>query len=258
VRRVLLLNALIFAVLAAAVALAYYGYSYTSEASSRERELALMQDLVEEKVLNIESLIDDADTKLLREVQLDRLEELGELVRPTGAAVASVFVLDDKLELIPGGYWGRPSKEGDELKKYFFARILPELQLPNAPLGIRGHQFLREKSQLGQPAGRWYLFSFMRRMSGDRTFYVVIEDDLTHLVAGLSRSSSRSRTARASTRPSTSSASSCSATRSPRRPRSWWSSARSRSRSTAGCCARRRRTSPTRARSSARSSSTRS
>jgi len=185
VRRVLLLNALIFAVLAAAVALAYYGYSYTSEASSRERELALMQDLVEEKVLNIESLIDDADTKLLREVQLDRLEELGELVRPTGAAVASVFVLDDKLELIPGGYWGRPSKEGDELKKYFFARILPELQLPNAPLGIRGHQFLREKSQLGQPAGRWYLFSFMRRMSGDRTFYVVIEDDLTHLVAGL-------------------------------------------------------------------------
>ena len=34
-RRVLLLNALIFAVLAAAVALAYYGYSYTTEATSR-------------------------------------------------------------------------------------------------------------------------------------------------------------------------------------------------------------------------------
>ncbi|MBA3456599.1 MAG: HAMP domain-containing histidine kinase [Deltaproteobacteria bacterium] len=181
-RRVLLLNALIFAVLAAAVALAYYGYSYT-EVSSRERELALMQDLAKEKVLNIESLIDDADTKLMREVQLERLGELGELVRPTGAAVASVFVLDDKLELIPGGYYSnRPSKEGDELKKYFFSRILPELPLAKLPLGVRDHRFLREKSALGQPPGRWYLFSFMRRMSGDRTFYVVIEDDPIHLV----------------------------------------------------------------------------
>ena len=43
VRRVLLLNALIFAVLAAAVALAYYGYSYTSEVSSRERRPLLPQ-----------------------------------------------------------------------------------------------------------------------------------------------------------------------------------------------------------------------
>ncbi len=186
VRRVLLLNALIFAVLAAAVALAYYGYSYTSEVSSRERELALMQDLAEEKVLNIESLIDDADTKLLREVHLDRLADLDRLVRPTGAAVASVFVIDDQMQLIPGGYWSnRPSKEGDELKKYFFSRILPELPLQKPPLGVRGHQFLREKSQPGQPPGRWYLFSFMRRMSGDRTFYVVIEDDPTHLVGRL-------------------------------------------------------------------------
>ncbi len=186
VRRVLLLNALIFAVLAAAVALAYYGYSYTSEVSSRERELALMQDLAEEKVLNIESLIDDADTKLLREVHLERLADLDQLVRPTGAAVASVFVIDDQLQLLPGGYWSnRPSKEGDELKKYFFARILPELPLQKGALGVRYHQFLREKSQPGQPPGRWYLFSFMRRMAGDRTFYVVIEDDPIHLVGRL-------------------------------------------------------------------------
>ena len=79
-RRIVLVNALIFAVLAAAVALAYYGYSYTSEASSRERELALMQDLAEEKVLNIESLIEDADTKLLREVQLEPMSDLSALI----------------------------------------------------------------------------------------------------------------------------------------------------------------------------------
>jgi phosphoribosylformimino-5-aminoimidazole carboxamide ribonucleotide (ProFAR) isomerase len=41
-------NALIFAVLAAAAALAYYGYSGTSEQTSNERERVLMEDLAEE------------------------------------------------------------------------------------------------------------------------------------------------------------------------------------------------------------------
>src|SRR5436309_564065 len=65
VRRVLLVNALIFAVLAAAVALAYYGYSATSEVVSRDREVQLMHDLAEEKVLNIESLVAKDDIALL-------------------------------------------------------------------------------------------------------------------------------------------------------------------------------------------------
>ena len=62
-------------------------------------------------------------------------------------------------------------------------RILPELQLKKLPLdGLRHHLFLREASKPGQPPGRWYLFSFMRRQIGDTTFYVVIEDDPTYLV----------------------------------------------------------------------------
>ncbi len=185
-RRVLLLNALIFAVLAAAVALAYYGYSYTSEATSRERELALMADLAEEKVLNIESLIDDADTKLLREVQIEPMSDLKTLIRPTGAAVSSVFVLDDELKLVPDGYVStRQDREGAAFREYFLTRILSELQLRKQPLGVRSHLFLREGGQTPQTPGRWYLFSFMRRMSGDRTFYVVIEDDPSHLVGRL-------------------------------------------------------------------------
>ncbi len=185
-RRVLLLNALIFAVLAAAVALAYYGYSYTSEVTSRERELALMADLAEEKVLNIESLIDDADTKLLREVQIEPMSDLKTLIRPTGAAVSSVFVIDDQLKLVPDGYVStRQDKEGAAFRDYFLSRILPELQLQKQPLGVRSHLFLREAGQTPQTPGRWYLFSFMHRMSGDRTFYVVIEDDPSHLVGRL-------------------------------------------------------------------------
>src|SRR6185436_18077280 len=105
VRRVLLVNALIFAVLAAAVALAYYGYSYTSEVSGRERELELMHDLAVEKVLNIESLIGDADQNLLREAPFEPKsdKDLGKLLEATGARVMSVFELDDKFELIPDG-----------------------------------------------------------------------------------------------------------------------------------------------------------
>ena len=96
-----------------------------------------------------------------------------------------MFVLDDQLRLVPDGYASiRSAKEGAAFSDYFMARILPELQLEKQPLGVRSHTYLRE-TKPGQPPGRWYLFSFMRRQSGDRTFYVVIEDDLSHLVARL-------------------------------------------------------------------------
>ena len=185
-RRVLLLNALIFAVLAAAVALAYYGYSYSSEAP-RERERALMADLAEEKLQNIETVIDDADTKLLRAVEIDPISNLADLLRPTGAAVSRVIVLDDQLKIVPGGNVSTRPKEREVpgFTDYFMTRILPELQLQNKPLGERRHLFLREANKPGQPPGRWYLFSFMRRQTADKTFYVVIEDDPAHLVYGL-------------------------------------------------------------------------
>ena len=172
-RRLLLVNALIFAVLAAAAALAYYGYSATSEQTSRERELALMLDLAEEKVLNIESLIDDADKKLMRSIELDEMSKLQKLIETSGAAVSSVYVLDDQLRPVPDGSRGRTVAFRD----WFLVNVLPQLPLQEQPIDTRGHLYLN----LDQP----YLFSFMRRVSGGRTFYVVIEDDLFHLVGHL-------------------------------------------------------------------------
>ncbi len=180
-RRVLLLNALIFAVLAAAIALAYYSFSYTNEDNSRERALVLMRELAEEKVLNIESWIDENDRKLLREVQIDPMSDLQSLMRTTGAGAASVFVLDSEKRLMPNGVVGR----SNELTAYFTSTILPQLDLDKEKVGDRGWQYLREKTKQGEPAGRWYLFSFMKRLSGDKTFYVVIEDDPNHLVGRL-------------------------------------------------------------------------
>jgi two-component system, OmpR family, phosphate regulon sensor histidine kinase PhoR len=178
VRRVLLVNALIFAVLAAAVALAYYGYSYTSEVSSNERELALLQELADDRVLTIESQIESADHALLNGVQLELMSDLHlrELIKATGAAATSVFVLDDHLRLVPDGSVStRLGRSGIAFRDKFLARILPELPLGKQPVGKRGHVY---RTWDGRP----YLFSFMKRVVGERTFYVVIEDNLVHLV----------------------------------------------------------------------------
>jgi two-component system phosphate regulon sensor histidine kinase PhoR len=176
VRRVLVVNALIFAVLAAAVALAYYGYSYTSEVSSNDRELAVLQELADDKVLDIESRIESADDALLARAQIDPVSDLPELIRTTGVAATSVFVLDSQLALVPNGTVStRLHKPGIEFRDKFLARIAPALPLAKQPVGKRGHVY-------GTWDGRPYLFSFMKRVSGERTFYVVIEDDLIHLV----------------------------------------------------------------------------
>jgi len=176
VRRVLLVNALIFAVLAAAVALAYYGYSYTSEVSSNERELAVLKELADDKVLDIESRLESADNKLLIGAQIEPMSDLRELMKTTGVAATSVFVLDDHLQLVPDGSVSiRRGKPGIEFRDKFLARILPALPLAKQPPGKRGHVY-------GTWDGRPYLFSFMKRVAGERTFYVVIEDDLIHLV----------------------------------------------------------------------------
>jgi two-component system phosphate regulon sensor histidine kinase PhoR len=176
VRRLLLVNALIFAVLAAAAALAYYGYAATSVETSRDRELALMQDLAEEKVLNIEFLIDDADKKLMREIELDELPRLQKKVETSGAGVVSVIVLDEQRNLVPSGSVStQPEKQAKAFRDWLLANVLPQLPLARQPLNERGHYYVNLDD-------RPYLFSFMRRVSDGRTFYIVIEDDLFHLV----------------------------------------------------------------------------
>ena len=177
-RRLLLLNALIFAVLAAAAALAYYGFSATTDTSDRER--ALMRDLAEEKVLNIESLIDDADTKLMREVKLDDMSGLHELPKTTGAAIINIYVLDDKLEILPSGSATfQPKEEAKNHRDWFMTKVLPQLPFGKAKLNERGHYFFYVNDKPN-------LFSFMRRESGGRMFYVVVEDDVSnHLIGRL-------------------------------------------------------------------------
>ncbi len=182
-RRLIVVNALIFAVLAAAVALAYYGYSFVTSEASREREADALEIVADEKVLNIEDTILKGDAVLFEsrlplEQFVDKLREITNSIN--GVRAQSVFVLDDQLRLIPGGYVSdvssRPDKEGVEFREWFMKAVLPDLPLAKQPLDERGH--LHQEW-----GGKPYLFSFVKRVSGDKTYYVVIEEHLTNIVA---------------------------------------------------------------------------
>jgi two-component system, OmpR family, phosphate regulon sensor histidine kinase PhoR len=177
--RLVLINALIFAVLASAVGLAYYGYSYTSEVSTREREIVVdtMRELAEEKVIGIESQMVDADNKLFGAIQLDPLSDLQTVQKTQGAAVESIFVLDDRLHLVLSGYVSSrvPRENAIAFRDYFLSKILPSLPLRRLEPDRRGHVH-------GTWDGKPYLFSFEKRVEGDKTYYIVLEADLAHLV----------------------------------------------------------------------------
>ncbi|MEZ4364617.1 MAG: HAMP domain-containing sensor histidine kinase [Kofleriaceae bacterium] len=165
----------------AAAALAFYGYSYTSEVSSREREIIrdTLRELADEKVLEIEGQLLDADEKLFESVRLDPLPNLTEVVKNARGAVASIFVLDADLGVLPGGHYSnRPREAGLAFIDYFRERIVPVLPLRAAAVGVRGHLH-----RLWD--GRPYLFSYIRRISAGRAFYIVVEADLSHLVGSV-------------------------------------------------------------------------
>jgi two-component system, OmpR family, phosphate regulon sensor histidine kinase PhoR len=181
VRRVVVIYTLIVAVLAAAVGLAYYGYSFASEVATRERAVIsdTTRELAEEKVIGIESQMIDSDQKLFDSIRLEPIPNLTDLVGTTGAAVSSVFVLDREFKIVPGGHYStRPPEAGKAFLEYFKKTVLPTLPLRNQAVDVRGHV---HKVWSDRP----FLFSFTRKVWDGVVFYVVIEADLAHLVGAV-------------------------------------------------------------------------
>ena len=177
-RRVLLVNALIFAVLAAVVVFAYFGWSNSSAVALRNDQIRLLTDLAQEKVLNIESVVVDADTRVLKAIRLDQLDRLEEQVKSTGAAVASAFVLDDQLTPVLGGSISGSSDPKDALamRDWYLANVIGRLNLSKLPLDTRDHHYGRG------PNNKPYLLSYERKQLDGHVYYVVIDDDLNHLI----------------------------------------------------------------------------
>ena len=180
-RRVLLVNALIFAVLAAVVVFAYFGWSNSSAVALRNDQIRLLTDLAQEKVLNIESVVVDADTRVLKAIRLDQLDRLEEHIKSTGAAVASAFVLDDQLKpVLDGSKAGsRESNNAVVMRDWYLAHVIGTLKLLKLPLDTRGHKYGRG------PNNEPYLLSYEHKQLDGKSYYVVIEDDVNHLVNGM-------------------------------------------------------------------------
>src|SRR5689334_22235727 len=116
--RLVVANLLVFAVLASAAALAYYGWSYTAEVSSRERAIIrdTMRELADEKISAIEQgQLVEADKKVFAKIHLDRPFEIQDIVAAEHAPVVSVYLVDADLHLMKQVVF---SKRGDRAPYY--------------------------------------------------------------------------------------------------------------------------------------------
>ncbi len=186
--RLVVANLLVFAVLASAAALAYYGWSYTAEVSSRERAIIrdTMRELADEKINGIEQGLVDTDKKVFAAIRLDRPGEIDDIIAAERAPVKSVYLLDADLRLVPSGFQSkRPLDEATRYRDQFEQTILPTLPLRALPVRdatgpvSRGHVH-------GNWDGEELLFAFSHRVDdAGRDFYIVLETDLTYLVGAV-------------------------------------------------------------------------
>ncbi|MBT8494983.1 MAG: hypothetical protein KJO07_18180, partial [Deltaproteobacteria bacterium] len=106
-RRYGLIFALIPAILAASIGLAYY--SYTRTRTDRRLVIETMAELAREKVYGVESEIIKAEQEVFGAVEYDKKHELGTLLE--GRPFSSAFLLDNNGKIVPGGTYVTGGKE---------------------------------------------------------------------------------------------------------------------------------------------------
>lgn len=171
---------LIPAVLVATIGLAYYGYSYSLRIAEEVRAAnqATKRELAEEKVIGIQTAIIEADRAFFEAAELDRLSNLKELL--ARSPHRSVLVLDLGFEIVPGGFHTKRQDDEaiTEFRTLFLEEILPDLELEEVLLQQRRH--------LHAQYGGWpYLLSYTRLFSQGKMYFVVLEVDLSYLLAAV-------------------------------------------------------------------------
>ena len=167
------------AVVLAAAGLAYSSYSRSRALSSKERHLILdtMRELAEEKVINIESEVIKADLAVFNLVDIDNLPELQRRLALARVAVSNVLILGEDLRILASGFFTRMADKTqvDRTRRFFQEEVIPALDLPKAPLNVRSYHHATYR-------GRTQLVAYTRMTTGDRTYYIVVDTDLSYLV----------------------------------------------------------------------------
>lgn len=161
--------------LAAAGSLAYYGYSYSKQLAERERQaiLGTMSELAKEKLIGIQTAIADGDRSVYESVDLQALSELGEAIASSPHLSATVLGADKKI-LSGGSFRKSDSGDDDVFRDLLTKRVIPDLKLDSIYLN-QTHYLHREYE------GRLYLFSCTRRFGQGRSYFVVLEADISYL-----------------------------------------------------------------------------
>ncbi len=171
-------------ILIAAVVLGGYSYRYASQLAEKS-ELSLVESnrlLGDQTRQRIDNFIIDSDRAMFDLVDLEHLQDFAKqwsyIVRVSPAVEAAV-ILDENLNLLPGGYVSKKrTVDAQAFLALFVKKILPDL--PLADLKTDLHKHLHKEYD-----GRDYLMSFIKREHAERTYYVVLKISLEYLLKEL-------------------------------------------------------------------------
>jgi len=161
--------------LAAAGSLAYYGYSYSKQLAERERQaiLGTMSELAKEKLIGIQTAIADGDRSVYEAVDLQDLPQLGEAIASSPHLSATILGADKNI--LSGGSF-RKSDSGDDeaFSELLTKQVIPDLALDS--IYLNRTRYLHKEYD-----GRLYLFSCTRRFGQGRSYFVLLEADISYL-----------------------------------------------------------------------------
>ncbi len=160
--------------------LAYYGYRSSAELAAVERAIMVetLTELAKEKVLAIEAEVTRVESLVFASVSLDNLSESQEQLRKKQAPVSAVLVLDEGGEIVPGGFFtSREDEDTATFRELFEAKISADLNLSSPP----EPSFHLHRVYDGRP----YLFGVLRRQENGKTYYIVVDADLSYLVGSV-------------------------------------------------------------------------
>jgi two-component system phosphate regulon sensor histidine kinase PhoR len=179
-RRVTVLYAIAFMVIVAAVVLGGYSLRYAAQVALRsESSLVESNRLLGEQMLQrIDNAIIDNDRAMFDLVDLEHpadFQRTWSYIIRVSPAVEAAAILDESLQIVPGGYVSKKRvADAEAFRELFLARILPDLDLGKMK---QTHKHLHKAYE-----GRDYLISYIKREREDRVYYVVLKISLEYVL----------------------------------------------------------------------------